>query len=112
MAKLYYNVWTERELANYQAIFGDLVMPVDGVNRRETGWPEWAVSTRIDTAAHWHTAWEAVSRHKTQLPAYHVLERLAPEEHQVLWGSQGYYRVFSLVNGGRAIEQDLFEGLR
>jgi hypothetical protein len=40
------------------------------------------------------------------------LEHL-PEEHQKgLWGSQAYYRVFSLVNGGRKRETDLFEGLR
>lgn len=25
---------------------------------------------------------------------------------------QNYYRVFSLVNGGRQVEEDLFEGLR
>jgi len=31
---------------------------------------------------------------------------------QVLWGIQEFYRVFSSVNGGRAIETDLFEGLR
>ncbi len=87
-------------------------MPVDGVDRRETGWPEWAVTTRIDTAAHWRTVWEAVACHRTQLPTYHLLERLTPDQHQALWGPQGYYRVFSLVNGGRAIERDLFEGLR
>jgi len=35
------------------------------------------------------------------------------EEHQrFLWGTQEFYRVFSGVNGGRAQETDLFEGLR
>ena len=29
-----------------------------------------------------------------------------------LWGAQSFYRVFSLVNGGRQREADLFEGLR
>lgn len=28
------------------------------------------------------------------------------------WGTQAFYRAFSLVNGGRTIERDLFEGLR
>jgi hypothetical protein len=27
-------------------------------------------------------------------------------------GKQGYYRAYSLVNGGREKETDLFEGLR
>ena len=34
------------------------------------------------------------------------------ELHQALWGSQTFYRVFSLVNGGRERETDLFAGLR
>jgi hypothetical protein len=37
---------------------------------------------------------------------------LPAEHHQSLWGSQEYYRTFSLVNGGRTRETDLFEGLR
>jgi hypothetical protein len=32
--------------------------------------------------------------------------------HQQVWGVQHYYRAFSLVNGGRKLEDDLFEGLR
>jgi hypothetical protein len=46
------------------------------------------------------------------LPGYHKLKDLSADQHQALWGSQGFYRVFSSVNGGRALEQDLFEGLR
>jgi hypothetical protein len=34
-------------------------------------------------------------------------ERLA-----ALFGVRTYYRAFSLVNGGRRVETDLFEGLR
>jgi hypothetical protein len=29
-----------------------------------------------------------------------------------MWGTQEFYRVFSLVNGGRRRETDLFDGLR
>jgi hypothetical protein len=43
---------------------------------------------------------------------YGALERLTPEDHRGLWGPQECYRVFSLVNGGRERESDLFEGLR
>ena len=39
------------------------------------------------------------------------LKDLSPEHHQALWGSQSFYRVFSTVNGGRARETDLFEGI-
>jgi hypothetical protein len=35
-----------------------------------------------------------------------------PELQRSLWGTQQFYRVFSSVNGGRAQESDLFEGLR
>lgn len=37
---------------------------------------------------------------------------LDKEDHRLLWGVQQYYRALSLVNGGRARERDLFEGLR
>ena len=40
------------------------------------------------------------------------LESLPPEHHRALWGTQEFYRVFSTVNGGRARETDVFEGLR
>jgi hypothetical protein len=40
------------------------------------------------------------------------LEELPEQHHQALWGTQSYYRALSLVNGGRAIERDLFAGLR
>jgi hypothetical protein len=43
---------------------------------------------------------------------YAQLSQLSDEHHRALWGSQEFYRAFSLVNGGRGIEYDLFEGLR
>jgi hypothetical protein len=36
---------------------------------------------------------------------------LTPEHHAALWGRQSFYRAFSRVNGGRAVETDLFEGI-
>jgi hypothetical protein len=41
-----------------------------------------------------------------------ALESLSADDHRSLWGTQEFYRVFSLVNGGRTRETDLFEGLR
>jgi hypothetical protein len=43
---------------------------------------------------------------------YKNLEHLSDENHKAIWGTQEFYRAFSLVNGGRVRESDLFEGLR
>jgi hypothetical protein len=43
---------------------------------------------------------------------YQQLAHLSEEHHRSIWGSQEFYRVFSLVNGGRRRESDLFEALR
>jgi hypothetical protein len=50
--------------------------------------------------------------HESQLSAYRQLERVSREGQEELWDSQTYYRALSLVNGGRGVEDDLFEGLR
>jgi LmbE family N-acetylglucosaminyl deacetylase len=112
VAKLYHKIWTAEEQAVFKAAFGDTVMQVDGVERRALPWPEWAITTRIDTAEQWRTCWRAISCHRSQLPAYDDLLALPEEQHRALWGNQGFYRAFSLVNSGRALEHDLFEGLR
>ena len=112
VSKLYYTVVTKQWLEVFQAIFGNVVMHIDGVERRGVAWPDWAITTRIDTWNHWRTVWQAACCHQSQLPAYHKLEQVSEEQSQVLWGSQTAYRAFSLVNGGRPVETDLFEGLR
>ena len=53
-----------------------------------------------------------MSCHESQVTAYERLRDLSAEHHEALWGWQTFYRVFSRVNGGRAREADLFEGLR
>ena len=68
--------------------------------------------TAIDTRAYWETAWRAISCHQSQITAYERLKDLSPASHEALWGWQTFYRAFSLVNGGRHRETDLFEGLR
>ncbi len=110
--KLYYMVLTTAELKVHQSVFGDQVMDIDGVARRGVGWQEWAITTRIESEAYWPTVWQAVACHRTQLPGYSALERLPEEYHRALWGKRSYYRAYSIVNGGRKIESDLFEGLR
>ncbi len=112
ISKLYYMAWPQGKFAAYESVFGELTMHVDHVTRRTTPWPDWAVTSVIDTADYWPIVWKAVSYHQTQLIAYGQLEHLSPEHHKALWGTQEYYRALSLVNGGRARETDLFEGLR
>lgn len=112
VSKLYYMVWSDKTWAAYQAAMGELVMNIDGEERRATGWRDWAITTRIDTSAYWEQVWEAVSCHRSQLPGYQGLKALPAAHHENLWGTQTYYRAFSLVNGGRTLEHDLFEGLR
>jgi hypothetical protein len=85
---------------------------VDGQERAAVAWPDWAVSATIDTRGHWQTVWNAVQCHATQLAVYAGLAELSPEQHEALWGSETLYRVLSVVNGGRARETDLFEGVR
>ena len=110
--KFYYMAWTQKKWAAYQAALRDLKSVVDGVERRAVPWPEWAITTRLDTTAHWPTVWKAVCCHKTQMAIYSRLENLPEEHHKAVWGIQEFYRVFSLVNGSRKRENDLFAGLR
>jgi len=112
VSKLYYMAPTHPLEVAYQAVFGDLVMQVDGMERRGMEWPEWAVTTRIDTKDYQQRVWEAISCHQSQLVVYRQLEHTSREHQKELWDSQTYYRAFSLVNGGRRVEADLFEGLR
>lgn len=110
--KFYYMAGTAPELSMYEEIFGELVMQVDGVERRTSPWREWAVTTRVKTEGFWHIAREAVACHRTQFPGYATLLDLPEAQLRKLWHDQAYYRAYSLVNGGREIESDLFEGIR
>ena len=112
VSKLYYMVSTRASMMAYQSVIGELVMQVDGVERRNVAWEDWAITTRIDTRAYWPQVWQAVSCHRSQIPAFEELGRLPAERQVELWGTQHFYRAFSLVNGGRQLETDLFAGLR
>ena len=111
VSKLYYRAWCAAEAVIYQQVFGDLVMNIDGVERRSATWPEWAFTTRLDATAHWHQVQSAVACHQSQLPAYQHFASLPAEQQRTLWGAQTFYRALSMVNGGREIEHDLFAGI-
>jgi LmbE family N-acetylglucosaminyl deacetylase len=112
VAKFYYLALRSNKWEAYQTAFRKLTITVDGVERQATPWPDWAVTTAIDTSAVWPTVWEAVCCHQTQISIYERLGELTTEQRKAIWGSQEFYRVFSTVNGGRGLENDLFEGLR
>jgi LmbE family N-acetylglucosaminyl deacetylase len=111
VSKLYYLAWPQSMWSAYQSAVHTLSSTVDGVERHATPWPDWAITTTIDTTEVWPAVWRAVSCHESQLAAYEPLAKLPPEHHRALWGRQSFYRAFSLVNGGRARETDLFEGV-
>jgi LmbE family N-acetylglucosaminyl deacetylase len=112
VSKLYFIAWNQRQWEAYQAALRKLVVTVDGVERQAVPWPDWAITTVIDTSVVWPTVWRAVSCHRTQMSIYQKFAELSQEFQRALWGTQQFYRVFSSVNGGRARESDLFEGLR
>jgi LmbE family N-acetylglucosaminyl deacetylase len=112
VSKLYYMAWRADKWAAYQSALRKLAVMVDGVERQAAPWPDWAVTTVIETGAFAAQVWRAVSCHQTQMAIYRQLSDLPEEHHRSLWGSQEFYRAFSLVSGGRRLESDLFEGLR
>jgi LmbE family N-acetylglucosaminyl deacetylase len=111
VSKLYYLAWPESTWAAYQEAFRKLTSKVDGVERQAVPWPDWAITTVVDTREFWPTVWKAVLCHESQIAAFERLKALLPEHHEALWGRQSFYRVFSTVNGGRQRETDLFEGI-
>jgi LmbE family N-acetylglucosaminyl deacetylase len=111
ISKLYYFAWTDEVRQAYEKAFGELVMQVDGGERRAVPWPHWTITTWIDTSAHWQTVWEAIRCHCTQLPGYQKLLDLPEEYHRVLWGQLTFHRVLTLVPTTDP-EDDMFAGLR
>jgi LmbE family N-acetylglucosaminyl deacetylase len=112
VSKLYYIAWPESAWKAYQSAFRKLISTVDGIERKAVPWPDWAITTVIDTRNFWPTVWGAISCHESQVTAYERLKDLSPDDHEALWGRQSFYRAFSTVTGGRAQETDLLEGIR
>ncbi|MEK7310806.1 MAG: PIG-L deacetylase family protein [Chloroflexota bacterium] len=112
VSKFYYMVESESLVQAVRSIMGGISMEVDGVNRRHFGWPEWAITTRIDATAHWRTVVKAILCHRSQIPSLPGFNEWGDDLHKKIWGPGNFYRVFSLVNGGRRVEDDFFEGLR
>jgi LmbE family N-acetylglucosaminyl deacetylase len=112
VSKLYYMVDSKSMAERLRQNMGDIGMTVDGVRRPHVGWEEWAITTRVDASDYWQIAWQAIQCHASQFHTVSKLRDLPEAFHREVWGNGTFYRVLSLVNGGRNLERDLFEGLK
>lgn len=113
VSKLYYMVDGEN-FVNLVLPFigGEITFEVGDQVREEIPWKEWMITTRIEMAEHCRTAWRAIRCHESQLPSLGDIAGLGEGDAVALLSKQGtFFRAFSLVNGGRELEADLFEGL-
>ncbi len=112
-SKLYYMVDGENFIHLIAPLIGDITFPVGDQLRGEVPWKEWMITTRIDMADHCKAAWRAIHCHQSQLPTLGALAEMDEDAAAAMFAMQGtFYRALSLVNGGRKVETDLFEGLR
>ena len=113
VSKLYYMVDSENFIDLIAPLMGDMTFHVDDQLRSEVAWREWMITTRVEMAEYGSAAWRAIQCHQSQLPSLGALAEMHADAVTAVLAMQGmFYRAFSLVNAGRKIETDLFEGLR
>ena len=112
VSKFYYMVDSVDIVRISAEAFGGISMDVDGVTRHHVGWEDWQITTRLDNNRFMDVVQKAIRCHKSQLPGYGPISDWSLEELEKVFGIGNFYRVYSLVNGGRKLESDLFEGLR
>ena len=112
VAKFYYMVDSMDIVGVANEAFGGISMEVDGVTRYHIGWDDWQITTRIDNGQFMEILQKAICCHKSQLPGYGPMGEWSVDELRKVFGIGNFYRAYSLVNGGRKVEDDLFEGLR
>jgi LmbE family N-acetylglucosaminyl deacetylase len=112
VSKFYYMVDPPDLVQAADRLFGGIHMQVDGVTRSHLAWPDWEITTRFDTRPHLETVHKAMHCHASQLDGYGPLAGLPARDLAWFFGQGTFYRAFSLVNGGRQVEEDLFAGLR
>ena len=110
--KFYYMVDSQAVVSGANEAFGGIRMEIDGVTRSHVGWADWQITTWLDNTQHLDKVQKAMLCHKSQLPGYHPIDQWPLSELARIFGTGHFYRAFSLVNGGRKVERDLFEGLR
>jgi LmbE family N-acetylglucosaminyl deacetylase len=112
VSKFYYAVDSKYLVRELQKIAEPITFTVNGVVRSHFGWEDWAVTTQIDARNYIEKTTEAILCHKSQAPGFQDLIDLPRDKLIDLLGYGTFIRVFSLVNGGLAKENDLFAGLR
>ena len=112
VSKLYYMVDSAEVVSAANEVFGGIQMEVDGMIRGQVGWEAWQITTRLDNLQYLESVQKAIRCHKSQLPGYGPIGGWSVEELGTIFRLGTFYRAFSLVNGGRKVETDLFEGLR
>lgn len=113
VSKLYYMVDAESFINLITPFMDDMSFQVDDQIRGEVPWKDWMVTTRVEMADYCKTAWRAIQCHQSQLPTLGALAGMPEDSAASVLATQGtFFRAFSLVNGGRQVETDLFEGLR
>jgi len=112
VSKLYYMVDSENFINLIAPFMGDLTFRVDEQLRSEVAWSEWMITARVEMAEYCLAAWRAIQCHQSQLPSLGALAEMHEDAATAVLAMQGtFYRAFSLVNAGRKIETDLFDGL-
>jgi len=110
--KLYYMVDSENFVNLIAPFMSEMTFPVEDQLRGEVAWKEWMVTTHIEMAEYCGTAWRAIQCHQSQLPSLGMMAELHEDAAKAILAMQGtFYRAFSLVNGGRKTEMDLFDGI-
>jgi len=110
--KFYYMIDSAELVDLANEAFGGISMDVDGVTRHHVGWADWQITTKLDNRKHVGKVQKALRCHKSQLPGYGPIAEWSTDEINMAFGIGNFYRAFSVVNGGRKVETDLFEGLR
>ena len=112
VSKFYYMVDSIDIVGIANKAFGGISMEVDGLTRYHVGWEDWQITTRLDNTRFMDVVQKAIKCHKSQLPGYGPISDWSLDELAKIFGIGNFYRVYSLVNGGRKVELDLFEVLR
>jgi LmbE family N-acetylglucosaminyl deacetylase len=112
VSKFYYMVDSMDVVQAANEAFGGISMEVDGVTRHHQGWEDWQITTILDNKKYMQSVQRAIQCHKSQLPGYGPIGEWSEVELAKVFGTGYFYRAFSLVNSGRKVENDLFEGLR
>ena len=112
VSKLYYMIDSVDVVDAANKAFGGISMDVDGVTRRHVGWEDWQITTRLDNTKYMDKVQKALRCHKSQLPGFGPIGDWSIDDLSRVFGVGHFYRAYSLVNGGRNVETDLFDGLR